>query len=91
MGGYSRLRERGAPTLRLNRPRYHSLVVERGWLTQGEQAAGLGLGQATISRMVEADQAPSPGAIARLLLAFPEETFESLFVIVSDSGMRRAS
>lgn len=91
MGGYNELRDREAPTLRLNRVRYKQLVTKRKWSTQDQQAAGIGLSQATVSRMVEPDQTPSPSTIARLLLAFPEETFESLFVVVSDSGMRRAS
>lgn len=75
-------------TLELNKRRYRQLVESKGWDTQVKQANGLGLGQATVSRLVESDARPGPNAIAALRNAFPDEPFERLFNIVE---VRRAS
>jgi hypothetical protein len=68
-------------TLKLNKERYRELVEAKGWDTQVKQANGLGLGQATVSRLTEADARPGPNAVAALITAFPEEPFLRLFRI----------
>jgi transcriptional regulator with XRE-family HTH domain len=85
-------RKSGRPlTLDLKRKRYRELVAAKGWNTQPEQAAALGLPQNTISRIVEGDGRPSPKTIAALLVAFPDEDFNSLFEIVEDLPLRRVA
>lgn len=79
------------PTVDLNRERYRELVADKGWCTQMEQAEALGLSQVTISRIVEGGGYPSGRAIAALRLAFPDEDFDSLFVIVEDRPLRRVA
>lgn len=78
-------------TVDLNRDRYHKLVAKKGWWTQTQQAEALGLSQAAISRMVAPEGRPSSKSIAALLVAFPEETFDSLFEIVEDLPLRRVA
>lgn len=78
-------------TLELNRTRYRELVAARGWATQVEQAAAIGISQPTITRIVESEGRPGPRVIAALLAAFPEEDFRSLFDIVEDLPLRRVA
>lgn len=78
-------------TLDLKRSRYRELVTAEGWDTQDQQAEGLGLGQATISRVVNRGTRPGPSVIAALLATFPDEPFEDLFEIVPDTSGRRAA
>ena len=92
MNGYTRKRASNRPwTVDLNRERYRQLVADEGWNTQLEQATALGLSQVTISRIVEGGGYPSGRAIAALRRAFPDEDFDSLFVIVEDRPLRRVA
>jgi predicted DNA-binding transcriptional regulator AlpA len=93
MNGYATKRrsKKRSWTVDLNRDRYRELVAEKGWTTQPEQAKGLGLSQATISRIVECDGYPSNKVIAAMRLAFPDEDFDSLFVIVEELPLRRVA
>lgn len=93
MNGYTTKRNgSGQPwTVDLNRDRYRELVTAKGWNTQPEQAEALGLSQQTISRIVECDGYPSGRFIAALKRAFPDEDFDSLFVIVEDRPLRRVA
>jgi hypothetical protein len=82
MHGYKRSPSGQTLTVDLNRDRYRELVAARGWSTQVEQAAALGISQPTITRIVESAGRPGPRVIAALLATFPEEHFRSLFDIV---------
>lgn len=85
MHGYERSASGHPLTVDLNRTRYRELVAARGWTTQVEQAAALGISQPTITRIVESGGRPGPRVIAALLAAFPKENFRTLFNIVEDS------
>ena len=89
MHGYERSASGHTLTVDLNRNRYRKLVTARGWNTQVEQAAALGISQPTITRIVESGGRPGPRVIAALLAAFPEENFRSLFDIVVDLPAQR--
>lgn len=91
MTGCKPSRSRRPRTLDLNRQRYRELVAARGWKTQKQQAEALGLGQHTISKVVESEARPGPRVIAALLTAFPEEGFDNLFEIVDDLPLRRVA
>lgn len=69
-------------TLRLNVDRYSELVNAKGWMTQEDQAHGLGLSQSTVSRVLYGTQVPGDRFIASLMHAFPDEGFDALFEIV---------
>lgn len=95
MDGYKGSGRGGPLTVELNRSRYRELVAARGWNTQTEQAAALGIPQPTISRIVESSGHPGPRVgsrvIAALIAAFPEEDFRTLFNIVEDSSAEQVA
>lgn len=91
MAGYKRSQGDRPPTLDLNRKRFRELVAARGWTTQLEQAAALGIAQNTLSRIVESEGRPGTRVIAALLIAFPDEPFDDLFEIVEDLPLRRVA
>jgi hypothetical protein len=69
-------------TLGLRRDRYLALTATKGWVRYEDQARGLGISQATISRTLAGLQRPGPSFIAALIVAFPESRFEDLFEVV---------
>lgn len=75
-------RPRGPRTLRLRVDCYKALVQDRGWTTLDEQAKGLELGVATVSRLRSNSQGLGSDTIAALLHAFGVQTFPDLFEIV---------
>ncbi len=87
----SKIPSTGPLTLRLDTDRYRTLATERGWTTIEDQARGLQLSIATVSRMLSGLQTPGASLIGALLRAFPDQEFPDLFEVVGAETRRVAA
>lgn len=88
----------GPPTIYLRIERLQVEARARGWSTARDLAEGIGVTEASISRLLDADpekrQMPGPAFIAAVLCAFPypQYQFRDFFQVApAEVSMRRAS
>lgn len=80
-----------APGIALRRQKLDELRRANGIESEAELARIIGVSPTTLWRISRGDVAPSPGFIARTLLAFPHSKFETLFEVVDPNAMAAAS
>lgn len=71
------------PSIALRRMKLDELRRANGIGSEAELARIIGVSPTTLWRISRGDVAPSPGFIARTLLAFPHTKFETLFEVVN--------
>jgi DNA-binding XRE family transcriptional regulator len=76
-----------APAITLRRDKLDELRRANGIESEAELARIIGVSPTTLWRISRGDVVPSPGFIARTLLAFPHAKFETLFAIARPEPM----
>ncbi len=74
-----------AARIRLRTGQYRKYVRLKGWTTQAEQAAAIGVTEPTVGRVLAGKTAPGEQFMAGLLAALPELEFADLFEVVVDA------
>lgn len=73
-----------AAQIRLRTKQFNKICNVKGWTTQAQRAAGVGVTEPTIGRVMTGKRAPGEQFIAGCLAAFPELEFSDLFEVISD-------
>lgn len=80
-----------SPAITLRRDKLDELRRANGIESEAELSRIIGVSPTTLWRISRGDVVPSPGFIARTLLAFPHAKFETLFSVVRPEAMAVAS
>ena len=80
-----------SPAIALRREKLDELRRANGIDSEAELSRIIGVSPTTLWRISRGDVAPSPGFIARTLLAFPHSKFETLFEVVDRAALAVAS
>lgn len=78
-------------TLRLNRVKLDELRRAHGITSEAELARRIGVDAATLWRVSNAESAPGPTFIARVMVAFPTARMDDLFSVTKPEVMAVAS
>lgn len=73
-----------AAAIRLRTGQYRKYAALKGWTTNAQAAAAVGVTEPTIGRVLTGKRAPGEQFIAGLLAALPELDFSDLFEVVED-------
>lgn len=73
-------------SIRLRTGQYRKFAALKGWRTDTQAAAAIGVNPATLGRILHGKLAPGERFIAGALAALPEVDFSDLFDVFVDDG-----